>query len=254
MSAGSKLSILLVAVLLAFGLAACGGDDDSASTATDSGATDRPDASQDDRGQGGAQSGGEDSGSASGDGEDGGGSEGAENDASDRVESKDFVPRPHADSGGGSQKYVTPGGDNSVQEFGAEAGETDRDAAATAVHNFLDARAQEAWAAACSYLSSEVRKSLETFAVQAREAAEQQDKSTPQDTGCPTILAELTNKAALPELRKEAAEADVRSLRVEGDRAFIIYTNGEGTAIAIPVVKEDGDWRVGSLAGTPIVY
>ncbi len=260
MSAGSKLSVALVAILLAVGLAACGGDDDSGSTGstTDTAVQNGQGTGQGDDGGAEGDTPAEDTASsgsapASGGGDDSDSAAG-EDDAVDRIESKDFVPRQREDSGGGSDQYVVKGGDNSVQEFGDEADEAERDAAATAVHNFLDARAQEAWDAACSYLASSVQDSLETLAVKAQEAAEKQGKSIPQGTGCPTILARLTNKAVLPELRKEAAEVDVRSLRVEGDRAFVIYTDGKGTVIAIPVVKEDDDWKVSSLAGTPIVY
>jgi hypothetical protein len=256
MTTGSKLSIALIAALLSLGLAACGGGDDSGSTATTDAATlDR---------QGGDQAGDEASQADAANGDaSGSGSASAENEGSDESDedadgssagSEDFVPRQHEDSGGGSDQYVVRGGDNSVQEFGTEADAAEREAAAAAVHNFLDARAQEAWGAACSYISSEVRESLETFATKARQAAENQGKSVPEETGCETILAALTNPAVLPELRKEAAAADVRSLRVEGDRAFVLYTDAKDAVVAIPVVKEDGDWKVGSLAGTPIVY
>jgi hypothetical protein len=219
MSAGSKLLIALVAALLAFGLVACGGEDDSTSTATDAAA------------QGQAQNGKR--------GDDG--------------SSDDFVPREHDDSGGGSSQYRVKGGDNSVQEFGAEAEDTERDAAARALHNFLDARAQEAWEAACSYLSTEVQESLESFAVKAQEAAAKQDKAEQfDDTSCASILRRLTNPAALPELRKEAAQAAVGSLRIGGDRAFLLYTGLGDTVFAIPVVNENGDWKVATLAGTPL--
>jgi hypothetical protein len=257
MSAGSKLSMALVAVLLAIGLAACGGDDDSDTTATTDAAAaqnrqgeggDDGNAKGDDASNGDAAESGP--ASSEGEGSDGGG----EGRGGDAIQSKDFVPRQYDDSGGGSDPYVVQGGDNSVQEFGTEADETERNATATVLHNFLDARAQEAWDAACSYLSGDVRQSLEMFAEKAKEAAEKQGESIPQDTSCPTILAGLTNKTALPELRKEAAEVDVRSFRAEGDRGFVIYTVGGGVVMAISVVKEDGDWKVGSLAGTPIVY
>lgn len=250
MRAGIKLSIALVAFLLAVGLGACGGDDDSGSTS----ATTDP-AAQSEQGGGDSTKSDAPTGDAAGSGSASGKrqeSPEGEDENSAGAGSEDFVPRQHEDSGGGSDQYVVRGGDNSVQEFGAEADEAERDAAATALHNFLDARAQGAWDAACSYLSSEVRESLEMFVEKAQEAAEREGKSAPVGSGCGAILAGLTNRAALPELRKEAAEVDVRSLRVEGDRAFVIYTDAKGTVIAIPVVKEDGDWKVGSLAGAPI--
>lgn len=244
MTAGKKLSIALVAVLLAFGLVACGDDDDSGSAATDVVSQDRPQNRQ--GGDGAGQTGTTakddqrepDAGSAAAAG---GGS------------SNDFVPKQHDDSGGGSTQYRIEGGDNSVQEFGAEADDAELDAAATALHNFLDARAQEAWATACLYLSTDVRESLEEFAVKAQEAAAKQGKAEQADeTSCASILGRLTNRAALPELRKEAAKADVGSLRIEGDRAFLIYTGLNGSIIAIPVTNENGSWKVASLAGTPL--
>lgn len=238
MSAGSKLSILLVALLLSLGLVACGDDDDSGSGGADTAAQ-----AQQQAGQGGEKGGSGEEGPPAAESE---GSEGGDSG------SADFTPGQHDDSGGGSNPLRTPGGDNSVQEFGTEADEAERDDAAAAVHGFLDARAEGDWDAACSYVSSEVRESLEELATRARDAAEKQGKSVSGDTGCAAILAALTNQAVLPQLRKEAAAADVRSLRVEGDRAFVLYTNAQNEVVAIPVVEEDDGWRVGSLAGTPI--
>jgi hypothetical protein len=245
MSAGSKLAVVLAAALLAIGLVACGDDDGSGSTTTEAVSGDGSRAEQgDDDGSGAtpAKDGGagetsDDGGSA--DGDDGG--------------SDDFVPESHDDSGGGSAQYRVKGGDNSVQEFGAEAEDAERDAAAAALHNFLDARAQEAWESACSYLSAEVRESLESFAAKAQEAAAQQGKAEQFDgTSCGSILGKVTNRAAMPELRREAAQADVGSLREEGDRAFLIYTGLGGTVIAIPVTQESGSWKVAALGGTPL--
>ncbi|HEX8689959.1 MAG TPA: hypothetical protein VF729_06935, partial [Solirubrobacterales bacterium] len=222
MSAASKLTIALLAALLSFGLVACGGDDDPDTTAADAvsqapgqgGKSDDRGGQNDTTGAGGK----DDSGSAGAGGDDKSDDPGEGGAGS----SEDFVPKPHEDSGGGATQYRVKGGDNSVQEFGAEAEDAERDAAARALHNFLDARAQEAWDAACSYLSTEVRESLEDFAVKAQEGAAKQGKAEQfEGTGCASILGRLTNRAALPELRREAAQADVGSLRTEGDRAFV---------------------------------
>lgn len=252
MNAGSKLLVALLAALLAFGLVACGGDEGSGSGASNAASQEQGQSGKSDGGgsqtgtatTGAGGEGGPDSGGGSGDSDDsGGGSGGA---------GSSFVPRRHEDSGGGATQYRVEGGDNSVQEFGAEAEDSEREAAAQALHNFLDARAQEAWGAACSYLSGDVRESLEDFAVKAQKAAAEEGKAEQSDTGCAGILGRVISRAALPELRKEAAEADVGSLRIEGDRAFLIYSGAGGTTIAIPVVNEDGGWKVASLAGTPL--
>ncbi len=152
-----------------------------------------------------------------------------------------FVPQEHEDSGGGSAQLRVQGGDNSVQEFGAEASGSEFDQAAAALHGFLDARAQGAWAAACGYLSRDVAESLRRLVPPSAGA-----------TGCAALLAKLTNPAAKQELLAEARGADVGSLRVEGERAFVIYRGPDGTIMAMLMRQEDGGWKVASLAAVPL--
>ena len=234
---GSRTLIAALAVLLvALGLAACGGDDDSGSTtAADAGSQGQAEgdgSKQGDAGQsGGGGSGDDQKGSGGGD------SGGSGSDASD------FTPKQHNDSGGGAQQFRQKGGDNSVQEFGEEAGEEEFDAAAVALHNFLDARAEGNWTAACDYMSKAIVESFEKLASQAKQI---------EETSCAGILEKLTNPAAKKSMKAEAAKANVGSLRVEGDRSFVIYTGIGGTILAMPMANEDGDWKVASLAGTPL--
>lgn len=218
--------VALAALLLAVALVACGGADDSDSTSTEAAGK---------QSQAGNASQDGDSDSSAGNTDGGGGQSGGD--------ASDFVPRKHNDSGGGAEKFKVKGGDNSIQEFGEEANSEEFDAAAAALHNFLDARAEGNWAAACQHMSSAVIESFEKLAAQAKQI---------DDTSCGAILVQLTNPAAAPELRKEAAKANVRSLRIEGGRAFVIYTGVEGTVYAIPMANEEGDWKVASLAGTPL--
>jgi len=218
-SRGSRrLIVALVAALLAAGLVACGGSDSSTTTEAD--------------GQG--QAGGKESkpaGEASKQAD-------AKNDDSSAI-----VPKQHKDSGGGSAQFKVAGGDNSVQEFGDEADASERDAAAVALHNFLDARADGNWTAACSYMSKSMVESLEELSSQAGQS---------EGTSCGAILEKLTNPAASQSLKAEAAQANVGSLRTEGERAFVIYTGIGDTIIAMPMADEEGAWKVASLAGTPL--
>ena len=217
--------VALVLLLLALGLAACGGGDSSSAEGGASGGSK----------QGEAKSGG---GGGKGDGgEKSGGS------PSNGGEAAEFKPKPHDDSGGGSQQFRQKGGDNSVQEFGEEAGEEEFNAAAVALHNFLDARAAGNWGAACEYMSKSVVESFEKLAAQAKQI---------EETSCAAILGKLTNPAAKKSMKTEAAKADVGSLRVEGDRSFVIYTGIGGTVMAMPMANEGGEWKVASLAGTPL--
>jgi hypothetical protein len=220
--------VALVALLIALGLVACGGGDSSSSTTT---AADQAQP-QGKSGEGASKKGGEE------------GKSGGEGQAGNAGSSAgDFTPRHHSDSGGGSKQFVVKGGDNSVQEFGEEADTSEFDAAAVALHNFLDARAEGNWAAACSYMSKATVESFEKLAAQAKQAGL---------TSCGAILEKLTNPAAKGAMKAEAEKANVGSLRIEGEQAFVIYTGTDGTVLAIPMANEGGDWKVASLAGTPL--
>lgn len=199
----------LVALLLVIGLGACGGDDDSSSTSSEA-------ASQ-------AQT--EDDGTSSSD-EPGG-----------------STPNEHSDSGGGSEQYRVAPGDNSIQDFGKEAGDSEREEAAAALHSYLDARAEGEWAVACTYMAKSVAQSLEKLAQHLKQIG---------DNSCGGALEKLTNPAAKKVAEEEAAEADVGSLRLEGDSAFVIYTGAEGKVRAMPMTTEGGAWKVSSLTPTSL--
>jgi len=242
----SKLLIVAVAAaLLAAGIVACGGGGDSGSSTT--GAASQGQASGDTSSNAKTAKSGGDEGSGSGTGKSGdtGGSSsgsGGEGESSGKSAS-DFVPKHHNDSGGGSAQYKVKGGDNSVQEYGEEADTSELDAAGAALHNFLDARAEGNWDAACQYMSEEMIKSFEKLA----EASKQVDASS-----CGALLRGLTNPAAKASMKTEAEKTDVGSLRTEGDRSFLIYTVGGKTIYAMPMKNENGAWKVSGLTGTPL--
>jgi len=232
---GAKtLIVALVALLLAVGLGACGGGDSSSSTTTEA------QQAQAEREPSGGPS---KQGDAKGGGEGGKSAKETESGVSSGPSASDFVPKQHSDSGGGSQQFVVKGGDNSIQEFGDEADTSELDAAAVVLHDFLDARAEGNWAAACDYMSKGIVESFKQLSSQAKEV---------EDSSCAGILEALTNPAAKGAMKAEAEKADVGSLRTEGERAFVIYTGLEGTILAMPMANEDGDWKVASLAGTPL--
>jgi hypothetical protein len=223
-----KLSALAATVLLALVLAACGGGSSTSTTG--------PTTS--------TQKEGEKTATAAGAGKKAGsgGNKGKSSDSGEAEEAREFVPKQHSDSGGGSKQFRAPkGSDNSIQDYGAEAGGSEFDQAATTLHNFLDARAEGNWAAACSYMSPVLIKSLETLAAHTKELK-----------GCAEILGKLTNPAAMGALRAEAAQANVASLRVKGKQAFVIYTGPKGAVIAMGMTPEGGIWKVSNLSGTPL--
>lgn len=225
--AGGKLPTVAIAVLLALFLVSCGGDDDDSSGGETTAA----------QSQGGGDAGG---GQNQGDSEGAGGSGDSDGGSGGSADSN--TGQQHQDSGGGSAQFKTKGGDNSVQEFGSEAEAAEFDQAAEAVHGFFDARVRGDWEAACSYLAADVAESLQQLAGKSKELA---------DGGCPKTLAAISE--GVPQSAfKEAAKADIGSLRVEGDQAFVIYRGAMKTVFAVPMKDEDGTWKVASLAGTPL--
>lgn len=243
-------TLFLAAAVLALGTSACGGDGDSGSTSSGStaergsagrnGGAERGGAAEQGRGRGDHGKGSEEAGGISGES---GQSNGSGSQAGGASDPDRFIPKPHEDPGGGAEQFRVKGGDNSIQEFGSDATGSDFEEVATALHNFLDARAVQDWDAACSFLAESVRQSLQQLVARANQI---------EDTSCGAILSKLTNPAAQPEMRAEAAQADVGSVRLEGDRAFVIYRGVDDTVIAIPMANDGGRWKVAALAGTPL--
>ena len=69
--------------------------------------------------------------------------------------------------------------------------------------------------------------------------------------GCPQILAVLSGRTSQTTL-EETAQADVGSLRVNGDRGFLLYHGARGLDYAFPVALEAGEWKLAGLEGTPL--
>lgn len=237
MGRGSKTLVAsLLVALLAAGLVACGGDGDSTSSTTAPERASGDGSAGSGSGKSASSGGGEDkaAGSAKGDGQ----STGTSGDGSG-----DFVPRQHDDSGGGSEQFKVKGGDNSVQEFGEEGEPSEFEAAAAVLHNFLDARAAGDWDAACGYMSKETIESFEELGRQSKQI---------EDRSCGGVLEAVINPAAMQSLEEEAETADVGSLRIEDETAFLIYTGLDGAILAMPMANESGAWKVAGIAGTPL--
>lgn len=218
-----------LAALALLGLGAAGCGDDSGPSATSPPA------------DGGAQANESSGGRSVGGGRDGDAATPPAKGGADGGEADDAAPS-ERDSGGDVEQFVTPGGDNSVQEFGDEAEETEREEAATALHAFLDARAAGDWETTCRYLSSNVLESLERFATQAKQLRGKE---------CPELLGAVSGPAT-EDARREAAIADVGAMRVEGDRAYVLYHGAAKTDYAIPMAREEDGWKVDALGGVPL--
>ena len=207
-----------IAALLAFGLVACGGGDDepTGSAPTSSGATEGTATAPENAGGGDNEKQAGDDGSGASDGDDSGSSQ------------------------EGSAAFRTPGGDNSIQNYGEEADAEQRQGAEAALATYLDAREAGDWATSCEYLAKAAVEPLEQLA-----------ESSPQlkGKGCAAIVGALS--AQLPtSSRANPLVEGVASLRFEGERGFALFHGPEGVDYFVPMVDEDGEWKVGALAAS----
>ena len=125
------------------------------------------------------------------------------------------------------------GGDNSVQEYGVEAGESARREASIALATYLSARAEGNWSAACSLL--------------ARQPIEQLEKLAGHKAGCAEVLA---GTAKGTQSQPGSAITEVLSLRgegdISGDPSYLIFTGPPGqTLFSMPMYLQGGAWKVG---------
>ena len=152
------------------------------------------------------------------------------------------VSTPLKVSGGGSGQFRTKGGDNSVQNYGEEGGESELQEVAEIVHSFYVARAEEKWEQACSYLAKSNVEQLEQLASQSPQF---------KGKGCAPILEAFTRPLPAA-VQREITAVDAGSFRHDSEQGFLIYTGAEEAVYAMPLRNEDGVWRVAALSGSAI--
>jgi hypothetical protein len=230
------LAALVAAVLLAALLAACGGSSSTTNSSTG------PDTTAQDGSQGNSSKG------SSGQS----GSQPQQSNGQDRQsqtqrndgsgESNGNVVAPLKVSGGGSAQFRTKGGDNSIQEFGDESGESELQEAAEVVHDFYVARGKEEWSKACSYLAKSNIEQLEQLGSQSPQF---------KNGGCAPILKGFTRPVPAS-VNREIATVDAGSLRQEGEQGFLIYYGAGHATYAMPLKNEGGTWKVAALSGSAL--
>lgn len=229
--------VLLVATVLAAVLAACGGSGGSGSSSTTTSAS----------GQGpksGSGAAAEKTASKEGDRDHGREDDSGGAPSAGGGEGRRHVPvAPLAVSGGGSAQFRVKGGDNSVQDYGEEAGGAELQQAAEATHSLLVAEVRGEWARACSLLAAEEQKRLEQQVAKASRSG---------GDGCAAALAAFT-KPVSGSAAREITQVDAASLRHEGEQAFLIYVGApEGTVYAMPLRLEGGAWKPTAISGVAL--
>lgn len=122
-------------------------------------------------------------------------------------------------------------------DFGEEADEAQLEEGAAAVQAFFTARADEDWPRACAQLARSVLAKIEHLATSATEL---------EDKSCPAFLGAFTELTAKE--RADSTVIDAGSLRLRGERGFLIYHGADEVVYAMPLSREGDAWKVASLS------
>lgn len=230
--------VLTAAALLAAAFAGCGDDGDSTSASG---------AGKQQSGQSaGAQSPGSGKQAGEGDGQSGnasggpGGGSAAQGGASGPKSGSSGGNSGDDGSNSGSQPskdFLTPGGDNSVQTFGAEGGGDERAAASAAVEAFMAGRASGDWATVCAQM--------------AKGTVEPIEKLIAPGQGCAATLTAAGKRLPASALANTMT-GPIDSFRVEGDQGFALWHGNDDADYVLPM-RLEGDWKVALLEPTEIL-
>lgn len=118
---------------------------------------------------------------------------------------------------------------------GSEDGELED--ATEVVRDFYLARVSGDGAEACSQMSQGLQKKLEGLA----------EKTSVR--GCAAFLEAFTGE--LPDAtQREMTTVDAVSLRDEGKQTFLVYRGSGDEVYEMPLVEEDGEWKVDELSAS----
>lgn len=133
------------------------------------------------------------------------------------------------------------GGDNSIQRFGEEADPRSFDEIAGLVVAFMRARADRDWERACNLLSPEIDEQLQ-------EAAERMEGL---EISCERFVEHGAKVLSARQLER-MADIRVGSVRVKGDRGFVIFRDGRGAWQFMPVSRDGESWDLAAIGPTPL--
>lgn len=144
-------------------------------------------------------------------------------------------------TGGGSEpsaEFLKPKGKNTIAKFGEEASEEEREAANAVVVENLEARQAADFATQCDTLNMKGIKEI---------------PNAKNHKGCAAALKKLAEPlSGSKEIRKNTLSGSIAALRVKGDQGYALYHGKDGKDYAVPLEKEDGEWKVSALVTTPL--
>ena len=129
-----------------------------------------------------------------------------------------------------------------VATFGKESGESERQKASAVLAESLTARQEGDFATQCATLSKQTLETAFSHGEGAADAAK-----------CVAELESVSTPLAKTEsVRADTLEGEIAALRVKGNRAFALYHGNDGNDYAVPMEKEGGTWKVGSVVTLPL--
>jgi hypothetical protein len=199
----------------------------------------------------------EQKGTAGGSGDRQGATQGAGDGKADRGGGDAKQPRDGRDGGSaGSYQPAEPGDryapeqrdgkiegdDGSIERFGESVADDEADDVVAVAVGYYDALAGRDWERACGLLSQEVRQHFDQLA-----------EGAPQLTGndCADMISTFAG-GSRQALRRQAREIRFNEVRVEGDRAFAIFKSKSIPNGLLPLVRENGQWKVNALTGASL--
>jgi hypothetical protein len=136
------------------------------------------------------------------------------------------APEPNAE-------FKTSHGGKKIVNFGEEASLGEWEEANALVVENLKTREAGDWAGQCKTLS---QSGLEEI------------RGTKTRSECPTNLKEIGEPLSrTKKLREDTLPGSIQVLRVKGNRAYALYNGNDGHDYAVPLEKENGQWRVTKL-------
>jgi hypothetical protein len=137
-----------------------------------------------------------------------------------------------------SAQFLKKKGDNTIAEFGKEASAEEREAANVVVTESLKARQAADFKTQCETLSMGGIKGV---------------PGAENRKGCPAALkTTAVPLSASKEARTDTLSGPIVALRVKGKSGYALYHGNDGQNYAVPLEKEDGAWKVGSVNTTEI--
>jgi hypothetical protein len=130
-------------------------------------------------------------------------------------------------------------GDESIKNFGQPASAAETQAVGATVKRYYAALAGADGATACSLLSARISRSLTAGLGRSPKL---------RDKGCPGIIA-LLFKHRARQASAALAGVEVTKVRVDGNRGFALLHSKSTNTTEVPIVRENGEWKVGALIG-----